>query len=405
MAKEVYGGAAAVWSLGIFALYSLHIGYSTTSSSEIPYLFFVLAGFLGFFVHRRSGSLEALCLSGLALGIGAGVRYEAWVCIFALFLILVLVSPGSDKHRQSRVAEALIFGAVAGAWPFFWMFYQWRLSGKVLYGVAMNYSWVSQQLESVHRSMLYKFALPTGVLLLTLTPVVISAGIFGLWVGVRNRRGLEFCIVVLLTAAAYGAQLALGGLLPMARYTITLGTFAAIAAGYGFERASRVLSHSKVMPFRVAVGAMLAANLAAILVLSERATVVQDKFAAISPLLRFPRRIELVRDYLVPRLRQSDGVVIDDYNVESNIIAAAIGLPLLKSDRAFLASEQPISQLPAFFDRQHPQYLIYSNQGVLRATMPLPPGCSNSAAKIRQGIQVLCLFEDDTYRVYAIKYE
>ena len=49
LAKEVYGVPAAKLSHLAFALYSLHIGYSTTSSSGAPYLFFVLSGMLGFF--------------------------------------------------------------------------------------------------------------------------------------------------------------------------------------------------------------------------------------------------------------------------------------------------------------------------------------------------------------------
>ncbi len=406
LAREVYGWSAATLSLMIFGLYSLHIAYSTTSSSEVPYLFFMLAGLLGFFVYRRSGSLAVLALGAVAFGISAGIRYEAWICIFALTLILIFMSrPYATGRfwRTEHVREVFLFGATAGTWPLFWLIYQWKAFGRPLYGVTMNYKWVVEQVAIEHRSRLYHLALSPGVILLTLSPVIVAAGFYGLALGLREPTGREFAVVFLVMGAVFSYQISAGGLLPLARYTITLGTLLALASGHGLHRFSQSLSQSRAFQFRAAIGLMLIINLGAILMLSEVRNPLSDQFSAISPRLRFRHHIEEVRRYLKPLLKPDDAVVIDDYNVESNIIAAAIGLPLDATDRAFLASSQPVSDLPEYINRRHPRYLIYSDRGVLNAYLTLPDKCTPSFISLN-GMEFRCLFGNDVYRVYEVSY-
>jgi hypothetical protein len=406
LAREVYDWSAATFSLMIFALYSLHIGYSTTSSSEVPYLFFLLAGLLGFFVYRRSGSLAILGLAAVALGISAGIRYEAWICIFALVLILIFMPrphAAGRFWRAEHVREVFLFGGIAGAWPLFWLIYQWKAFGKPLYGVTMNYKWVVEQVAIEHKSRLYHLALSPGVILLTLSPLIVAASFYGLALGLREHTGREFALIFVMMGAVFSYQISAGGLLPLARYTITLGTLLAIASGYGLDRIAQSLSQPRVRQFRAALGLMLVINLVAILTFSEMRNPFSDQFSAVSPRVRFRNHIEEVRRYLKPRLKPDDAVVIDDYNVESNIIAAAIGLPLVGPNRAFLASSQPVSDLPEYIDRRHPRYLIYSDRGVLRPYLTLPDKCPASFISLR-GMEFRCLFGNDVYRVYEVSY-
>jgi len=405
LAREVYGRSAATFSLLVFGLYSLHIGYSTTSSSEVPYLFFMLAGLLGFFIYRRSGSFSALGLGAAALGISAGIRYEAWLCIFAVFLILLFMPSQDVGERFWRVGhfqEVFLFGAVAGIWPSFWMIYQWKTFAMPLYGVTMNYGWVAEQIAIENRSMLYRLALSPGVILFSLSLPIVAASFYGLALGLRDRPGREFVLILLLMGAVFNYQIVTGGLLPLARYTITLGTFFAIASGHGLERIRRLLSQRRARQFWAAIGVLLVLNLGAILALSEVRNPFNDKFGAISPRLRFPQRIEELHQYLKRRLEPGDAVVIDDYNVESNIIAAAIGLPLL-GDRAFLAASRPVSELSEYMKRRHPRYLVYSDRGVLHTSLPLAEKCSESPTNLK-GMKFRCLFENDIYRVYDVNY-
>ncbi len=406
-AKIIYGESSATLSLFVFSLYSLHIGYSTTSSSEVPYLFFMLAGLLGFFAYRESGSLASLCLGAIVLGISAGMRYEAWICIFALFLILLFFPSRhltGEFWQSGHVREVFVFGALAGAWPLLWMIYQWKAFAKPLYGVTMNYSWVAQQVQVEHHSALYHLALLPGVILLTLSPFVVAAGLYGLALGLRQPPGREFALVLLMIAAVLTCQIISGGLLSLARYTITVGTLLAIASGRGLEGIAHRLPQRRERQFRAAIALLLVLNLGAILTLSEMPQRFSDKFSAISPRLHFPRRIESLRQYLKPRLNPDDAVIIDDYNVESNIIAAAIGLPLMTRDRAFLASSQPVSDLPGYMNRRHPRYLIYSARGVLAPYLPLPATCPASPVGLND-IDFQCVFANDIYSVYSLGYD
>lgn len=405
LAREVYNRSAATLSLIVFALYSLHIGYTTTSSSEVPYLFFMLAGVLVFFVYRRSGSTAALVLAAVGLGVSAGIRYEAWVCIFALVLILIFMPRHATGSfwRKEHVREVFLFGAIAGSWPLFWLIYQWKTFGRPLYGVTMNYQWVVEQVAIEHKSRLYHLALSPAVILLTLSPVIVAASFYGLALGLREAKGREFALIFAIMGAVFMYQIAAGGLLPLARYTITLGTLLALASGYGLDRAAQFVSQRWAFPFRAAMAVMLIINLGAILTLSEVRNPFSDQFSAISPRLRFRDHIEEVRRYLKPRLKPEDAVVIDDYNVESNIIAAAIGLPLDTADRAFLASSQPVSKLPEYLNRKHPRYVIYSERGVLKSYLALPEKCPATFIGVN-GMEFRCVFGNDTYRVYDVSY-
>lgn len=404
LAKIIYGESAATLALLVFSLYSLHIGYSTTSSSEAPYLFFLLGGLLGFFSYRASGLFLHLSLGAISLGISAGIRYEAWICIFALFLMLFFF-PSRHLSRgflqSGHVREVLQFGALAGAWPLFWMIYQWRVFERPLYGITMNYSWVAQQIQAEHHSLLYNLALPPGVILVTLTPFLVAAGLYGVVLGFHQSMGRQFALVLLLIGLVLAYQIISGGLLPMARYTITMGTLLAIASGNGLKLVSSLLPHNREVQFRVAIALLLTLNLGTILALSEIPWRFNDKVAAISPRLRFPDRIEGLRQYLKPQLKQNEAIAIDDFNTESNIIASAVGLPLLTRDNAFLASVRPLSELRDFLMSRQPLYVIYSDKGVFRNAFPLPLNCGTSVTALG-GMRFKCLYENEIYRVYLV---
>src|SRR5690242_984647 len=87
---QIYDEISATYSTIIFSLYSLALGYSATASSEATYICLLLAGLLGFFHYRKTGSLRSLALAGVALTIDAGIRYESWIFIALLVLLLGL---------------------------------------------------------------------------------------------------------------------------------------------------------------------------------------------------------------------------------------------------------------------------------------------------------------------------
>ena len=108
LAVMLYGDTAGIFSLAVMCLYTMHIAYSTTSSSEVSYLFFLLASFFMLFSYLRAepGNLWYLVFSGLSLSISESVRFEAWV--FFLWHGTCIWNPGSLDFRPSRkIVESL----------------------------------------------------------------------------------------------------------------------------------------------------------------------------------------------------------------------------------------------------------------------------------------------------------
>src|SRR5581483_2897679 len=197
-ARDLYGEKAAGLSLLVFAFYTLHVGYSTTSSAEVPYLFFAMAGLALFFRYRRKPSIRTLVWSGLLFTIGAAIRYEAWVMMFAVALVL-LAEPLKAWLRgrpQSRAwAHLALFCACAGLWPAFWMLENWRHFGHPLYYVAMQKVWVPEILAAGGHSQLYNLAVSPGTLLLTLSPVAFAAALYAFASAIRNQIGRDLAVI------------------------------------------------------------------------------------------------------------------------------------------------------------------------------------------------------------------
>ena len=184
-----------------------------------------------------------------------------------------------------------------------------------------------------------------------------------------------------------------------ARYTITLGTLLTPLGALGIAEVFRQFP-GKNRALRQAFVGVLLLNLLAIWLLSATRNRFSEKLASISPVLRYPDRIQSLAAFLRARLESGDHIVIDDYNSESNIVAQALGLPLPATSRAFLASLTPASELRAYVEQQHPRYFIYAQKGVVEKSLPLgrgtPPGFPIT--------EVRCTYQNDVYRVYEVSY-
>lgn len=392
LVRELDGAEAAAYSSIIFAFYSLHIAYSVTSSVDVPYLFFVLAGLALFFRGRRTRKLWLLCLGGLSLTLGAGMRYEAWVVIAASCAVLL--------YRR-ELKGLLVFLPAAGAWPAFWMVYEWITRGHPLYSPALNYSWVANDLSFYGTSLIYRLLLPPGVILITLTPLA-AAGFLLSGRRVWEKRGAlaEFAFVLCFFAAVQFYQIVAGGTMSYARYTLTLGAMVATLAGVGLYR-------SLPRP-RLLVGVMLA-NLVALFLLSQLSNPFINKARSMAPVLHFTTYLEETGKYLRNHLGPDAAVVIDDYNYETNQIAAVAGLPLLGSERAFLIPDrvdpqkqtQKAAELVPYLRSRRPTHLVYATQGELRRFLTFPPECSSAEV---EEMRLACVFQNAQYHIYEIHY-
>lgn len=403
LARLLYGPSAGLLSLTVFTFYSLHIGYSSTSSAEVSYVFFFLGAAYFFFNYLKSPPRKVwyLAVSGVLLSVAESIRYEAWVLFGGLGLILLILSfdqvtlPRWWKHIRPLV----IFGVTAGAWPAVMMAYSWHVFGNPLQVTRLN---AMRFLAARQNSLVYQLALTPGVLLVSLSPFAVTGAIYGLTKSFSSRLTAAFAALTLFFGAVQMYWFLNRSLVVTARYTLTLGTMLAIISGFGLQK---IIGH---FPNRTALAGfvlitLLVLNLATVLVLSEVPNRYADKFASVSPRLRYTTRIKVVGNYLRTHLGPDDAVVFDDYNVESDILASAAGLPLLAGRRTFLLSKKNFGiNVRDYIRQQHPRFLVYADQGALGPWFNLPSGCSG--LQEMEGVGFRCVFETTVYRVYELTY-
>jgi len=392
LTEELDGEGPAAFSSIVFTFYSLHVAYSGTSSCDVPYLFFVLAGAALFFRGRRTGGHWLLILGGLSLTVGAGIRYEAWVVIAAMNAVLLY------RREFKRLA---VFLPASCLWPAFWMAYEWITRGHPLYSPALNYTWVKNDLNFYGLSLAYRLLLPLGVTLIALTPLAV-AGFFlaGRRVWKKGGALAEFAFVLAFFAAVQFYQIAAGGTMSYARYTLTLGAMVAVFAGVG-------LYHS--FPRRKVLVAVLAANLVALTVLSTVSNPFINKARSVAPVLNFRPHLEETGKYLRAHLGPDGAVVLDDYNYETNEISHVAGLPLLEGERAFAIPDRTdpekqkrkFAELLPYLRSRRPSYLVYANRGELRQFMEFPSDCSSKQV---EEMRFVCVFQNAEYQIYEVSY-
>ena len=392
LTRELDGYRPAIFSTILFAFYSIHISHSVTSSCDVPYLFFVVAGMALFFRARRTDKPLLLILGGLSLTLGAGIRYEAWIIIAAVNVILLY------RREFKRFA---IFAVSSSVFPIFWMIHEWITMGNPLFAPTLNYSWVANDLAFYGTSLLYRVMLPAGVTLIALTPLAI----LGLILSARQiwkRRGplAEFAFVVIFFAAIQFYQIIAGGTMSYARYTLTLGTMTAVLGGIGLYYSFR---YPKIL-----AGVMLA-NLALLFLLGTVRSRYINKFRSVAPVYHFSTYLEDTGNFLKNNLGPNDAVVIDDYNYETGQIAYVAGLGLLQSERVFLIpdrvyperQQQKFAELLPYMRSRRPAYLVYANDGELRQFLTFPPDCTSRQL---EEIQFVCVYQTTHYQIYKIAY-
>ncbi|MGH9725240.1 MAG: ArnT family glycosyltransferase, partial [Candidatus Acidiferrales bacterium] len=335
-ACELFGETASNYSLVVAVFYSLFVGYSTTSSSEGPYLFFLLGSLAYFFRYRKTGNLRVLAVSGAFMTCAAATRYEPWIIMFAIGLLLLW--PLTGLFRKERLYPIFLFTALAGAWPAVFMVYCWRKFHDPVHYLTMQHAWTAQTGAFEH-SASYILTFIPGVLLLTLSPFAIAAILYGLW-RVRHLRGpvRDYIVIMVIFSGMQFYDLVSGGTWPAARYTITIGIFLALAAGRGLEEFLRGKSAQNRKLVSRAFVVLLAANFCLILALGQMQWRLTDKFRSISPILPFPLHVVQVANFLKPRIDTTQAILIDNNNCESGVIAREVGYPLPPGANEFLAS-------------------------------------------------------------------
>lgn len=241
-----------------------------------------------------------------------------------------------------------------------------------------------------------------GVLLLTLSPFAIAGTLYALWLAARERRGREFAIIAMVFVCVEAYQLLSGGMRASARYTITAGTLLAVMSGYGLERMVRGWFPMHRRACHAAIVATIALNLGIITAVSESRLRFSDKFRSVSPQVQFTHYIQDVANYLRPRLKADEPIIIDNFNYESNLVAAAVALTPEQTNDSFLTAARDDADPRPYMQEKHPRYLVFSDRGTLQRYLSLPEGCQSPMTLGNMTFR--CVFEDKIYRIFEVTY-
>jgi 4-amino-4-deoxy-L-arabinose transferase-like glycosyltransferase len=405
LGRVLYGNESGIFALAVFAFFSLHIGYSATSSSEVCYLFFLLASLLYFFVGLSRGSAWQLGLSGAALSVAELTRLEAWSVFFGLSVIVLAYSWRAACRgvgTKAVIASVLAFGVFGAIAPVFMMVYCWVVFRNPMQVLSLHNTLVTESMQWRPVPLSHQLTVVPATLLITLSPLAFLAALYGLVKSFSWRLAAGFVALTLFFAFVQNYEIVTGKLLAMPRYSLTLGAMLAVISGYGLRQLCRRLGSRDLRRAQFVVIALLFANMSGILIASEVPSRFSEKFASISPRLRYSEHIAEVSGYLRTHMGLEDAVVIDDYRVESNIVAAAAGLPIVPGNRIYLAGRKNDLTARQYIAAAHPHFLVYADQGTLGSSFPLPPGCSG--IQEIDGVRFHCTFAGQIYRVYELSY-
>lgn len=214
---EFEGGRAALIAALTYAVYPIAIRNGVSVRSETPFTLFLLLTMIAVALARREeGSWHHAAAGGLALTAAAMLRYEGWVLIPLVAVLL-----------WSKPKLLALFVGCAAVHPVLWMTGNWLHYGDPLYSMNWASRWELDAMgrAGLERSRLIQLALWYPVTLvrgMTLPFGLIGLAGGALAIATRHRARVWLIPlggIVLLWALA----IARGSLVPKLNYTETAG--------------------------------------------------------------------------------------------------------------------------------------------------------------------------------------
>jgi 4-amino-4-deoxy-L-arabinose transferase-like glycosyltransferase len=230
MRREFAGSRVSLFIAIAYVFYPMAMSTSLTITAEAPFNFFlVLVLFLLSLARQEQGSWKHALGAGIALTLAGMLRYEGWMLI-PLLGVLLWKKPG---FMMIFVMSSLIH-------PVFWMIGNALHFGDPLYSITWASNWeiniVGSRDDLNIYKVIFRFFFYPIMTVLGMTPIVGIACLVGAVLAVKRRRKYAVWLIpflglscLLMISAAQGSL----GLTP--RYTLTLGTllFPFLAELYG----------------------------------------------------------------------------------------------------------------------------------------------------------------------------
>ncbi len=219
LSREIFDDRRSALLAGTAAaVYPTAVAISVVAASETPFVLFLSVGML--FIARTRASSSAVrdpLVAGLAIGLASMLRYEAWMLLPFLTLLLI-----------RRPAQAALFLGVALVHPVVWMAGNYLAHGDPLFSFAWAARYERDLMGHAEAVTLTGVARTIGRLVWTiqrgLSLPLSALALVGIAGSLRRREGVA--VWLLLPAGLfvlYVVAAARGSLLLKWEYTVTYG--------------------------------------------------------------------------------------------------------------------------------------------------------------------------------------
>ncbi len=406
--RRLFDSRVALWSTLLFALFGFHIAYSVTTSSEAPSIFFLVLGLYGWVRFYVGDGLIWLLPSGLSLIAGSLCRYEVWVFILLLSLLLLDFSRGAESvwlnHRAWKRAAS--FGLLASLGMTGWMLYSWWTFGGPLAAVRKN-AWVARHVQT-HQSLAHRLGAVPGAIVVTLSPVIAGLAIWGIlriWRRGQERGLIRAVSVVAVFMAGLQVLNSITSDLTEARFTLM---YSWLLIPYAFEGLRAVSGRWELGESTRAFAALFCFFLTwqAAIIAGAYWTghpEIADRLSVVSPTLPLPVEQRALTAWLKKHASAGDSVVVDQFNYEAADTIRFSGLSFSRSlGIPYLGTRSEVeAKVKNFLAQNHPRLLVYCPTGQLGKFWPV----GDQAGDIdwpEFGIRLHRLWAGGVYRVYQI---
>ncbi len=416
LVKLLFDKRTAIYSALFFSFFTLHVRSSVIASSEAPFIFFLLFSLFFLFKFKSSGKIAGLICSALFLNLACMTRYNGWMYIPLLCLLLpkdledlknTFLLKGKTKYH------ILIFAGISLVFPVSWMIGNYMAFGDPLYPIHISTDYT---LELIEQSFLrvdglkeafgfrfYYLAFWPAVVFLSMTPVIAIFSFSGVIYSIYRRKHLS---LILLSGAIYlwfTYKIMTKTFILMPRFTMDPSILVLPFAVIGMDK---FLSHldrawRRLLAGLIALG--IITSLFFIIWASKRdATTLGSRLSEISPVSRLATFQEDIISFLNDNTGPEDRVVIDhDSKYAENEIMFYSDLDM-KQFIAGFENFQSREKFSGILISERPKYVIYSTNGHLPGIWDTSSG---DAVEGKYGLSFKLVYTADPYLIYEVYYE
>ena len=406
--RRLFDRQVALYASLTLAVFGFHIGYSDTTSSEVPTVFLLVLGLYCWLRFRNGDGWRWLLAIAPVFGAACLTRFEPWLWLPVLTVLLLDFSSGLRSVLTNRTAwiRAIAFGVASSAGAIGWMIYSF-LRWSSPFAQAAQTQLLQETVYAYMRPPLwYRVVVVPGSLVVSLSPLLPALAVLGMVLIFARRRLLPAvpAILLLVLAGAHEAN-SVRQSLTMSRYTLV---YSWLLFPYAFEGVRWLRDKSA----RLAVPNLHVAVLALFLLWQAGVTAGSyvgpdwsvDRLSMVSPTLPLTREARTIINWLRENRGPNDAILMDTYHDWSTDILRFSGVSLEDAYRVPYPAD-PVAlrnKVTAFLSTRHPRLLVYSPEGELGRILHPSPG---SAAELPEyGIRLHRQFQTTNFVVYSIEY-